>query len=83
MRNVVSKPTEAAPIKTGNPVLDPVIKNAATIPGSMAWEIASLIMDVFRTIRNDPANAHAMAVRQPVNMIQTTSTEHPEIIPAK
>ena len=73
MRKVASNPTEADPIKTGMPVLDPVNKNAATIPGNTACEIASLIMEVLRTMRNEPAKAHAMAVKHPVSMIQKTS----------
>jgi len=83
MMNVVSKPMEAAPISTGNPVLEPVIKNAATMPGSIACEMASLIMEVLRTIRKDPANAQAMAVRHPVTMIHMTSKANPEYCVAR
>jgi hypothetical protein len=80
MRNVARSPTDAAPINTGIPVLFPVIKNAATMPGKTACEMASLIMEVLRTMRNEPANAQAMAVKHPVKMIQKTSIRIPAII---
>jgi len=68
---------------TGKPVLEPVIRNAATIPGKTACEMASLIMELFLTIRNDPAIAQAMAVRHPDTMIQITSMKNPELYIAK
>ena len=79
MRNVARSPTDAAPINTGMPVLEPVIKKAATMPGKTACEMASLIMEELRTMRNEPAKAHAMAVKHPVNMIQKTSKRNPVI----
>jgi hypothetical protein len=73
IRNELNKPTLPAPISTGKPVLDPVSRNADTIPGKTAWEIASLSIDILRSTKKVPANAQAIAVIDPVNIIQKAS----------
>jgi hypothetical protein len=46
--------------------LDPDIRNAMTIPGRTAWEIASPTIAIFLRIKKHPSNAHVIETSEAV-----------------
>ena len=58
----------AAPIIMGHVDTAPVTRNAATIPGSTTWEIASPISACRRSSRKFPGKAQAIAASTPITM---------------
>lgn len=58
-----------APISMVTESREPENKNAKTIPGSTACEIASPTIAILRKIKKHPSNAQLEATSEAVNMI--------------
>ena len=60
-RTTVANPTTAAPPISSGDRRSATTKNASTMPSRTVWLMASLIMDMRRSIRKAPGIAHAAA----------------------
>jgi hypothetical protein len=66
---VVRIPIIPAPTSIVTESLEPEIKNAITIPGKTAWEIASPTIAILRRIRKHPSKAQETETNAAVAII--------------
>ena len=69
MKKVVISPMTTDPISMAVEFLDPVIRNATTIPGNTACEMASPTMAIRRKTKKQPNKLQLIETKEAVKII--------------